>query len=131
MHSRRLSAPVRTGTDLTDDRGLMGAEAVHVDTPGVTFTLRGIRNGSLVAVTWVNGVLDGDPPTVDLVEVEADLAVAGRADPLVERLHGAGHRSGTAADLLGDPDAALELVRQVVDRVTEVVGPHARPAGDA
>ena len=39
-----------------------------------TFTVRGTRNGSLVHVTWTDGTLTGDPPTVDLLEVQAEIA---------------------------------------------------------
>lgn len=37
------------------------------------FRVEGSRNGSLVHLTWNGGVLTGDPPTIDLLEVEAEL----------------------------------------------------------
>ena len=81
------------------------------------YTIRGSRNGSRVQVTWTDGVLTGDPPTLDLLIIEAELAsLPGRdrhswatvADP-----------QGTLpADPLRDPDAAWTLIASVFDSIT-------------
>lgn len=88
--------------------------------PGV-FTVRGIRNGSRVHVTWSNGVLTGDPPTVDLLEVEAVLAKERSFDPLVRELH-AGAPEGFAADPLATATSAFYLIERVLDIVRDVEG---------
>lgn len=81
------------------------------------FAVRGVRNGSPVVVRWVDGVFSGDPPTVDLIEVELALLAAGADDPLVRRSVDAPPSGLSAAG------AALELVRRVLDRVIEVDPP--------
>ena len=85
-----------------------------------SFTVRGGRNGSQVFVTWTDGRISGDPPTVDLIHVEAELAVLHPDDshswstvnaygPLPERpLH--------------DPDTAWKLISSVLDTVASVDG---------
>ena len=81
------------------------------------FSVSGMRNGSPVVVSWISGVLSGDPPTVDLVGVEEDLATVGQRDPLVRR------SSGSAAShlpRLEDPRDALVLIRRVLDRVITI-----------
>lgn len=86
------------------------------------FTVRGLRNGSSVHVTWTEGeILTGDPPTVDLLYVQADIVrmlhqdeAGARAFPdLVE---------GTSDDPLGDPSSAHRLILQVFDSVRESTG---------
>lgn len=81
-----------------------------------TFTIRGHRNGSLVHVTWTNGVLRGDPPTVDAIEVEAEISTLGANDRLARRTAATAGR-----DPLANVLSAALLVYQVVDRVSEVV----------
>lgn len=44
------------------------------------FVVKALRNGSTVTVTWSAGALDGDPPTIDLVEIEAEMIAASRGD---------------------------------------------------
>jgi hypothetical protein len=77
----------------------------------------------LVTLTWTNGVLAGDPPTIDLVEVEADLTRAAKDDPYVARTMGS-TITGHGRDLLDAPESALVLIRRVIDRVTEIVPDH-------
>jgi hypothetical protein len=81
-----------------------------------SFTIRGGRNGSKVHVTWADGQLSGDPPTVDLVRVEAELA----------RLHPGDRQSWShivdpdqslPADPLADPAAVWRLIVSVLDTV--------------
>lgn len=81
------------------------------------FTIKGSRNGSRVQVTWTDGVLTGDPPTLDLLAVEAELA----------SLHAGDRHSWAAvtdpqgtlpADPLRDPDGAWTLIASVLDSVT-------------
>ncbi|MCM3923629.1 hypothetical protein ND748_18405, partial [Frankia sp. AiPs1] len=59
-----------------------GGQRAEVGPGTESFEVRGVRNGSIVTVVWDRGVLDGDPPTLDLVEVEADLVAESRRDPL-------------------------------------------------
>ncbi|WP_235947320.1 hypothetical protein [Candidatus Frankia alpina] len=54
-------------------------------------------------------MLDGDPPTIDLVEVEADLVAESRRDPLQRRRDGGGG-GGAAAVAVNDPESAFALV---------------------
>lgn len=85
-----------------------------------SFSVRGVRNGSAVSVTWVEGTLGGDPPTVDLIELEDELGTVGDLDPFARR-----SREGDAAvsGSLSDPVHALAVIRQVIDRVTEISRP--------
>jgi hypothetical protein len=89
---------------------------------GQSFTVRGGRNGSQVFVTWTDGVLSGDPPTVDLIQVEAELAVLHPDDA---------HSWSTVNEYgrlpehpLHDPDVAWQLISSVLDTVTSVDGDH-------
>jgi hypothetical protein len=86
-----------------------------------TFTVRGGRNGSKVHVTWTDGTLSGDPPTVDLVEVEAELAGLNPHDrqswsQVVDPDH------SLPADPLSDPVASWRLIRSVLDTVQSADG---------
>jgi hypothetical protein len=84
-----------------------------------SFTVSGIRNGSIVSVTWDQGSVRGDPPTIDLIEMELELAVVGSKDP---NFTSAGLlMSDGEGDVLADPERALGLIRRVLDRVTEIV----------
>lgn len=80
------------------------------------YTVRGARNGSLVHVTWTDGTLSGDPPTVDLVQVEAELACLHQEDRLSwARL--VDPESRLPADPVADPAACWQLIRSVLDTV--------------
>jgi hypothetical protein len=83
-----------------------------------SFTVEGTRNGSPVIVRWRDGVLSGDPPTVDLVEMEAELVVLGRSDPFALRTGAA--EAGRSSAGLAEPQTALELITAVMDRITSV-----------
>jgi len=87
--------------------------------PGTTsFSVRGFRNGSVVSVTWDRGSLYGDPPTIDLIEVEVELARVGKNDPNFAR--SGSLITGDNTDLLADAESALNVIQQVVDRITEI-----------
>jgi hypothetical protein len=65
-----------------------------------------------VHVTWTDGKLSGDPPTVDLVQVEAELA----------RLHPGDRQSWSHVvdpqqSLPADPLATWRLIQSVLDTV--------------
>lgn len=81
-----------------------------------SFTVRGLRNGSLVHVHWDHGTITGDPPTVDLLLVEAELAGVAVGDRLLER---AGMTPGTVSPLI-DAASAVTFICSAIDRVTEV-----------
>ncbi|MEN3301664.1 hypothetical protein [Pseudonocardia sp.] len=85
-----------------------------------SFTVRGTRNGSLVHVTWTDGELTGDFPTVDLVHTEAELVAVLHDDP-----HAAGAYRELVAlpgEPLADAAAAYRLVVHVLDAVRETTG---------
>ena len=96
----------------------MSGQPVPTSSPITAFTMRGLRNGSLVHVTWSDGDLSGDPPTVDLLEVEADIEAMGSLDQLAERTGIA-----STAEPLGDVATAARLVYRVIDRVTDMSPP--------
>lgn len=85
-----------------------------------TFTVRGVRNGSRIFVTWADGHMSGDPPTIDLLEVEAEMIALNPGDrqswgPL------------TALDKLppnplDDPAAAFVLMHSVFDTISGTEG---------
>ncbi|KJE23344.1 putative aminoglycoside phosphotransferase [Frankia torreyi] len=102
-----------------------GGRRADVGPATESFEVRGVRNGSIVTVVWDRGVLDGDPPTIDLVEVEADLVAESRRDPLQRRRDG-GAGGGAAAVAVNDPESAFALVVRTLDRVVQVTTP-ARP----
>lgn len=81
-----------------------------------TFTVRGGRNGSQVHVTWADGKLSGDPPTVDLVELEAELVAVNRRDRQ-SWSHVVDPDGDLPQDPLLDPTAAWRLIRSVLDTV--------------
>ncbi len=96
-----------------------------------SFWVRGLRNGSVVSLTWHHGSLTGDPPTVDLVEVEAELLVIGATDALARR-SGLAVEPPATGTLLDDGQAAFAVIRRVLDRVLDVDPPwlaNVRPAG--
>ena len=85
-----------------------------------SFTVRGARNGSQVFVTWTDGLVSGDPPTVDLIQVEAELAALHPSDAQ------SWNRVGGFGDLgdspLNDPDSAWKIISSVLDTVSSVDG---------
>lgn len=83
-----------------------------------SFELRGVRNGSVVTVGWVHGRLVGDPPTVDLVEIEADLMSIASTDRFIQRADP--QAMSGYSDPLARADSALALIRNVVDRITRL-----------
>lgn len=85
-----------------------------------SFTVGGLRNGSRVQVTWSDGRLTGDPPTVDLIEVEARLAEESRGDPLSRSLYAL--PGSMDDDALADPSTALILIERALDIVNQVSG---------
>lgn len=86
-----------------------------------SFTVRGGRNGSQVHITWTDGKLAGDPPTVDLVEVEAELAGLHTHDRL-SWAQVVDPESKLPADPLADPAAAWQLITSVLDTVQSAEG---------
>ncbi len=85
-----------------------------------TFTVRGTRNGSLVHVTWTDGRLTGDPPTVDLLLTEAEL---------VASIHHDDHAARTYPELrnlptepLAEPGAAYQLIAHILDNIRDTTG---------
>lgn len=89
--------------------------------PMRSFTVRGSRNGSRVHITWTDGKLTGDPPTVDLVLVEAELALFHPED----RQSWAGIAyagAGLSERPLSDASSAYRLINSVLDTVTGVEG---------
>ena len=84
------------------------------------YTVRGARNGSQVFVTWADGVLSGDPPTVDLIHVEAELAALHPED--AKSWNQVGGFSGLVVDPLSDPESAWQLIASVFDTVTNTEG---------
>lgn len=95
------------------------------------FTVRGGRNGSQVHVHWTDGVLTGDPPTVDLLQVEAEMVTVFPTD---RSTWGFRVSAGNTlpADPLADPESAWALIVSVLDTVTSYEGdlPLAAQAGD-
>lgn len=85
------------------------------------FTVKGGRNGSQVHITWVDGKLSGDPPTVDLVEVEAELARLHTHDRL-SWAQVVDPESRLPADPLTEPSAAWHLIVSVLDTVQSADG---------
>jgi hypothetical protein len=86
-----------------------------------SFTVRGSRNGSRVHVTWTDGTLSGDPPTVDLVQVEAELAALHPEDrqswaQVVDPEH------SLPPDPLAEATATWRLIRSVLDTVSSGEG---------
>jgi hypothetical protein len=85
-----------------------------------SFTVRGSRNGSQVFVTWTDGVVSGDPPTVDLIQVEAELAALHPGDAQSwNRVAGFGELGATP---LNDADSAWKIISSVLDTVSSVEG---------
>lgn len=81
-----------------------------------TYTVRGGRNGSRVHVTWTDGTLSGDPPTVDLMQVEAELALLHPQDRL-SWAHMVDPEQLLPADPLSEPTATWRLIQSVFDTV--------------
>jgi len=81
-----------------------------------TFTVRGGRTGSQVHVTWTDGKLSGDPPTVDLIQVEAELAHLNPNDRQ-SWSHFVDPYRELPEDPLADPSATWRLIKSVLDNV--------------
>jgi hypothetical protein len=93
-----------------------------VSPAGPRFSLRGSRNGSLVTLAWSPGELAGDPPTVDLVLAELEIARAC-ADNDEDTFRDSGLTAlvaGAGEDPLADPDTAYALAERVLDAVREI-----------
>jgi hypothetical protein len=85
-----------------------------------TFTVRGVRNGSLVHATWTDGRLTGDPPTVDLLRTQAELVSVIRTDDVAARAYP--DLAGLPAEPLADPVSAYRLIVHVFDTIRETSG---------
>ncbi|MHA6794378.1 hypothetical protein ACVGVM_12855 [Pseudonocardia bannensis] len=85
-----------------------------------SFTVRGTRNGSLVHVTWTDGELIGDPPTVDLLLTEAEIVEVLRDDDRAARA--CPELRDLPAEPLADPIGAHRLITYVLDSVRETTG---------
>ncbi|HVU72671.1 MAG TPA: hypothetical protein VHE83_06905 [Mycobacteriales bacterium] len=86
-----------------------------------SFEVRGVRNGSVLTLRWAHGQLSGDPPTVDLVEVEAEVVEMSSLDPFRQRDGSVpAAPDGPEGHPLERADTALALIRRVVDRITRV-----------
>lgn len=85
-----------------------------------TFTVRGTRNGSVVHVTWSDGRLTGDPPTVDLILTEAENVASIHHDD-----HGANaypELRALPAEPLAAPCPAYLLIAHVLDNIRDTTG---------
>jgi hypothetical protein len=82
-----------------------------------SFTIRGGRNGSRVHVTWTDGALTGDPPTVDLLHIEAELVRVNNDDHLQSWSDVLDTLGGMPGDPLTEPAAAWLLIRSVFDTI--------------
>jgi hypothetical protein len=94
-----------------------------VDAQTTAFEVRGVRNGSIVTVRWERGVLSGDPPTLDLIQVMSEIVAISATDPV--RLRGGtppdvGIARSDSSHSLDRAASALDLIRLVVDRVTRL-----------
>lgn len=86
------------------------------------FEVRGSRNGSTVTLRWSPGAVNGDPPTVDLLLAELEIATTA-----LENAHDA-HRdptltaivAGCPRDPLNDPETVYALTEHVLDAVRHV-----------
>jgi hypothetical protein len=85
------------------------------------FTVSGSRNGSPVTVTWADGALSGDPPTLDLLVVEAELARTGRGDRQ-SWSHFAEAAGPLPDEPLRDAAATWRLIVSVLDTINSVEG---------
>ena len=71
-------------------------------------------------MTWTDGDLTGDPPTVDLIQVEAELAVLHPDDS--HSWSQVNSYGSLGEHPLADPDVAWQLISSVLDTVTAVDG---------
>jgi hypothetical protein len=85
-----------------------------------TFTVRGVRNGSLVHATWTDGRLTGDPPTVDLLCTQAELVGVIHADDVAARAFP--DLAALPSEPLADPASAYRLIVHVFDAVRDTAG---------
>lgn len=84
-----------------------------------SFSVSGVRNGSLVSIRWVEGKLDGDPPTVDLIEEEVELALTNREDMLVYDHYLDDLIRKCQSYPLADPAVTYYIVTRVIDTIRE------------
>lgn len=85
-----------------------------------SFTVKGSRNGSLVHVTWTDGRVSGDFPTVDLLLTEAELVPILHTDAYAAKV--IPDLDGMGEAPLADPVAAYRLILHVLDSVRETTG---------
>lgn len=85
------------------------------------FTVRGLRNGSMVEITWEAGDVRGDPTTVDLIETEAEMVAAYRAEPALAASQADFYRK-LPDEPLAEAGAAYLLITSQFDRVHDVSG---------
>lgn len=85
-----------------------------------TFTVRGTRNGSLVHVTWTDGRLTGDPPTVDLLLNEAEIVASLHHDDHAARAYP--ELRALPVEPLSDPGAAYRLIAHILDSIRDTTG---------
>ena len=95
-----------------------------------SFTIRGSRNGSLVTVTWVDGRLKGDFPTIALAEIYAEVArdaASDRLSPELKALH-----ESIGSEPFANPDSTYRLLESIFDKIAAVTGdvPHAARGRD-
>jgi hypothetical protein len=79
-----------------------------------SFTLSGGFNGHPVEITWIDGVLSGDPEFVQFTELRA----TARDNQLLVASGG----SSASTDYLSDPYAAYELMCMLLDEPEIVSG---------
>lgn len=84
-----------------------------------SFVVRALRNGSIVTVRWSCGAFEGDPPTIDLVEMEAEMIATSQADVHLGFATG-GDAETLSEESVSDPVGAFALIQRVVDRILEV-----------
>ena len=83
------------------------------------FTVTGSRNGSPIVVSWSPGHFGGDPPTVELLLAEVEIAQASTGDYICEPGL-ASILSRAAGNPLHDPEASYALVERVLDAVRNI-----------
>jgi hypothetical protein len=79
-----------------------------------SFTIVGGFHGRIVEITWIDGMLSGDPELVRLVELRA----TGPEDPLIAAAGG----EPSAADPLRDPHVACEVIQGLLQEPEIVSG---------
>jgi hypothetical protein len=80
-----------------------------------SFTIVGGFHGRIVEITWIDGVLSGDPELVRLIELRA----TAPEDPLIAVGSG---EPGASTDPLSDPYAACEVIQLLLQEPEIVSG---------